>query len=102
MADVKIVKFVSGETAVTECKELTLLEDGFCGYELKNPIVILPTPEGVGMMPLSPFGKGDLIKIRSEHILFTDDPDDEISNVYKSKFGGIVTASGFNVIHPSR
>ena len=96
MSEIKVIKFVSGECAVTE-----LEDDGAANsdYTLKNPIIIMPTQEGLGMMPLNPFGKSDKIKISKQHVLFIDDPDDEIKNVYNAKFGsGIVTASGFNVL----
>ena len=97
MSDIKVIKLVSGESVISD----TEVVDN--GYILKNPTVVIPTPEGLGMMELSPFGVGKNISICKQHVLFTDDVEEEIKNVYNQKFGtGIITASGFNVIRPSR
>jgi hypothetical protein len=98
MSNVKIVKFVSGESAVADLSEKET------SYVLKNPIVIMATPDGqLGMMPLNAFGTSETIEISKQHVLFVDTVDDEIKNIYNAKFGtGIITASGFNVVNPKR
>ena len=97
MNEVKIVKFVTGEMVVAEV-ELQESE-----YILKNPICIIPTEQGAGMMPFSPFGKGEKVVVKAEHVLFTDDPEDKIKNHFNAEFGsGIVLATGFDVVNPKK
>jgi hypothetical protein len=59
-------------------------------------MLVAITPDGqLGMMPLSTLGQNDDVEIDASHVIFTDDPDDEIKNVYNARFGtGIVTSTG--------
>jgi hypothetical protein len=67
---------------------------------VKNPIRVLlvPAPDGVGlsMMPwlIGAKGSNQEIRLNKSDVLASYEPDDELSNAYNQKFGGIVTARG--------
>lgn len=86
--NIKFIRLLTGEDLVAQ---VTQAGDSF---KLKNPVRIVITPDGLGMGPLCPFSKGKEIEIKTDHIVFIDDPEDEIRNAYNSQFGsGIVTAT---------
>lgn len=69
--------------------------------EVKNAMVFGISREGVGMMPYAPFAKDQKITLHRSHIVAHGEPDDEIKNVYNSKFGsGIVVASAGGIQIP--
>ncbi|MHA2428674.1 MAG: hypothetical protein ACXADB_11690, partial [Candidatus Hermodarchaeia archaeon] len=94
----KFIKLVTGEDILSEVEK----PEGSPDYVLKNPVRIMPTRDGgIGMGPLNPFAKGEKVVIPSQHVIFEDEPDDEIRNAYNSQFGsGIVTApaSALNIV----
>jgi len=94
--DVKYVKLVTGENVIGQVRQETEY------YLLKDAMLVAITPDGsIGMMPLSTLGKNDNVKIDKQHVVFVDDPDDEIKNIYNTKFGtGIVAATGFQIANP--
>jgi hypothetical protein len=85
---VKLVKLVTGEEVVCD---LTVFDNL---YKMKNSARIILSPDGVGMMPLCPFGKEDILEVDKKHVVFTTEPELELVNAYNSKFGsGIEIAS---------
>lgn len=97
--DIKFIRLLTGEDLVAQISEVVVEEnensDGKCqSFKLRNPARLIIAPDGLGMGPLCPFSKGKEVEIKAEHIVFIDDPEDEIRNAYNSQFGsGIITAS---------
>jgi len=95
--NIKFIKLVTGEDVLSEIEG-----PGESGcYILKNPVRIMPTRDGgIGMGPLNPFSKGEKVTIPSEHVIFEDEPDDEIRNAYNAQFGSgiVVPPSGLNIV----
>lgn len=90
---VKLVKMVSGEELISE-HELNCTK-----HILKNPVKIVITQAGIGMMPFSPFSKSDTFTIDDKHVIYTAEAEEEIVNSYNEKFGsGIVIASNSSQI----
>lgn len=93
--DIKYVKLVSGENLIAQ-----VAQEGNT-YTFKQAMLVAITPDGqLGMMPFSTLGKNDDIRVKEQHIIFVDDPDDEIKNIYNSRFGnGLVvpTMSGIQL-----
>ena len=59
--------------------------------EIKNTLVLVPTPEGMRAMPYSIFTESNLvIQKNSILILPYNVESEEIVNFYKQKFGGII------------
>jgi len=92
--NIKFLKLVTGEDVLAEMS----FENE--RYVLKHPVRILPTREGIGMGPLNPFSKGEKIEIPKEHVIYKDDPDDEIKNAYNAQFGSgiVIPPSGLNIV----
>ena len=93
--DIKLVKLVTGEELVTG-----LDIDGDT-YKLKNAAIIILSQEGVGMMPLCPFGKDGTVEINVSHVIYVAEPETEIRNAYNSKFGSgieIVTSADLRIV----
>lgn len=60
---------------------------------LTNPIRMLMTNQGVGMMPWNPFTRDKAMTIDKDFVLCITNPEDEIRNAYNSKYGtGILLA----------
>jgi len=91
--NVKYVKLVTGENLVAQVSK----NDDI--YTFKQGMIVAVTPDGqLGMMPLSTLGQNNEVKIRESHVVFVDEPDDEIKNIYNVKFGtGIVTPSASGI-----
>lgn len=93
---IEYLKLSTGEDVVAQTNSI-----GEDKLELKNPMVFGISREGVGMMPYAPFAKDQKIFMNKSHIVAYGDPDDEIKNVYNSKFGsGIVVASSGGIQIP--
>jgi hypothetical protein len=91
--NVKIVRLVTGDEVLCEIVD--------CGIEaihdttIRNPTLIGVGPDGtLATAPLSVFAKTDQVTISNAHILFTAEPEEEILDAYKSKYGGIITPKG--------
>jgi hypothetical protein len=88
---VKLLKLTTGEEVVAD------IEAHENGYNLKYPVRIVATREGLGMVPWSPFLKEQKVRIPVEHVLFSAELDPEIESGYNEKFGnGIVIASSLS------
>lgn len=83
------VKLTTGEELASQVEE----KDGF--YELKNPIRLLLTPQGISTMPFLPYCKdGITVSIDKAHVMFTAELDLEVLNAYNQQYGsGIVLAA---------
>lgn len=91
--NILLVKLITGEEVISEVeiKEDTTI--------LTKPTRLVPTHDGIAVVPMSPFSKSEKFTIPNEHIMYTSVPDDEILNAYNSKFGsGLVMASGLNLV----
>lgn len=94
---VKLIKMVSGEELISE-HELNST-DNLIKHVLKNPVKLLMTQAGIGMMPFSPLSKSDTFSIDDKHIIYVMEPEEEVVNSYNEKFGsGIVIASNSSQI----
>jgi hypothetical protein len=61
--------------------------------EIQNPLCLIPTEQGVMPIPYIMTGKGPF-KINTSLLLFEPfDPIENVVNMYKERFGGIVTSS---------
>lgn len=86
---IKVLKLVTGEEIITQVKSedentITLVE----------PQKFMISQEGVGSMPLMPMSKDKEYCILKNHVVLISEPDDDIKNVYNSKFGsGVVVPS---------
>jgi hypothetical protein len=84
--NIKIIKLISGENVVANVGDVTV-----DGWELINPMLFMPTEQGVAMAPLVLFAKTKSVRIQPSHIMFMEPAEDEIANPYNEKFGtGIV------------
>jgi hypothetical protein len=88
---IKYVKLISGEELAAE---VTYLEDD--KVLLKNPMKLMVAPPvGLSMLGFCNFCKSEQVTLEEKHIMFVDDLEEEIHNVYSEKFGsGILLATG--------
>ena len=87
MANVSLIKLVSGEEVIADIKE----SQG--GLELKSPAALMLTQEGLAMIPFVPYAEGN-ITIKQESVMFVAKPINELLNTYNQKYGsGLVLAS---------
>ena len=91
---IKVLKLITGEEIITQLKS-----------EDENTIVIVDpqkfimSQEGVGSMPLMPMSNDKEYSISKNHILLISEPDDDIKNVYNSKFGsGVIVPTSSSII----
>ena len=93
MANVQIIKLVSGEDIMGVVSDTEI--DGKAFLLVENPAVILMMPKpggdenefGVGLAPYAPFAKQHKVPIFPNHIISVYDPDTNLLNAYNSKFG---------------
>jgi hypothetical protein len=88
--NVKIIRLLTGDDILGE-----VIDSGYENKtEIKNPMLIGITPEQtLATAPLSLVAKTETVTISNNHILFIADPEDNILDSYKEKFGGIITSS---------
>lgn len=61
-------------------------------WDLKNPMRVVTTPQGIGLIPLSIFMKETVVQIRHDHVVYVGTVEDEMASEYNQQFGGIVKA----------
>ncbi len=94
MQDVKILRLVTGEDVIAKVGENDQ------GVSLYKPFVIIPMQSEPGkpvqlmMTPYAPYAKGDYITIRSDKIVSTVEPKDEILKSYQSNTSKIIQTPG--------
>ena len=83
------VKLSTGEELASQ------IEEKESSYELKNPVRLLLSPQGIQVVSFLPLCKEDsVISISKSHVMFTAPLDLEILNAYNQQFGtGIVLAA---------
>jgi hypothetical protein len=87
MAEIKLVKLITGEEVLTK------YDEGNPQCVLNNPVKLQLSQKGVAMIPLSPFMKENAkIVINKSSVLYTVDPDEDVVNAYNQQFGGIMIA----------
>lgn len=84
---VEMLKLVTGDDIIAKCtnhgEKITL----------ENPVKIIYTQQGIGMIPYVSFYKSNKLVIAKEHIVFYGEVTEEIFNTYNEKFGsGLVLA----------
>ena len=88
MSEVKIIRLTSGEEVL--CKA----EKTDTGWKANNPAIIVPAGQGaIGLMGWMPYTKAYEvgIDIKDEHIMFVNEPQEELYNEYNDAFGsGII------------
>lgn len=91
--NIKVLKLVTGEEIITQVKS----DDGK-EIVLIEPQRFLMTEEGVASLPLIPISKDKQYTISKNHVILIAEPDDNIRNVYNSKYGsGIVLPTNGNL-----
>lgn len=86
---IKLFKLITGHEIIANVSEEYHSTDSFL---LENPINILLTAEGIGMLPFLAFAEENEVIIQKEHILCGPlEVEAEIKNSYNEKYGsGIV------------
>lgn len=84
---IKIIKLISGEEIVSEVEK----KEGL--FILNKPHRLFLSQEGLASMPMCPFAKDSKFEIKSEHVLFESEPEDEIRDSYANQVGSIVIPS---------
>jgi hypothetical protein len=87
------LKLNDGEDVIADCEETN------GGMKLKGPARLIPTPQGLGMMPMNPFIVDKEITLPQNFIVYTGTPDDEIKNAWNQKFGNGLIVPGSGLLH---
>jgi hypothetical protein len=82
---IKFLKFVTDEDVLAE-----IVEETNTHYVLKNAAKFVFTPEGVELVPVAMFIKEDTITVAKDKVVFEGEPEEEATNAYNSRFGGLV------------
>ena len=95
--DVKIIRLLTGDDIIGEVlllpQDVVKCSMGLATTTLKNPMLIgVGQDNTVATAPLSLVAKTDEVTISNNHILFFAEPEDEIMDAYKGRFGGILSA----------
>ena len=85
----KVFKLITGEEVIA--REASEQESSY--YLLKQPRVIMPTEQGVALIPYVMFSKEDSVGINTQHIVCIYTPNDQLEQGYRQQTSGIVTAS---------
>jgi hypothetical protein len=95
MSDVKILRLSTGEDIIAK-----VVDSNPEFTKLNKPFVIIPHQQGPGkpvqlMMTLySPYSKSDDVEIKTQSVISSVDPKDEILKSYKQNTSSIFTPSG--------
>lgn len=87
MNNIMMYRLVTGEFVVSETDETTE------AFEMTNPIVLIPSQQGIGMSPLLAYSNRDSVTIKKEHILFETTPSADIEAEYRRIFSGLIVPS---------
>lgn len=85
---IKLIKLITGEEIIANVTEQ---QDAL---ELKTPVRVVFTQEGVGMVPYTLLAKSDVISIKQQHVIYEAEPDVEALNAYNSQFGSGIVLPG--------
>jgi len=93
---IRIIKLTTGEEIVAQ----TTVSAGNDCHHLKNPVRVMYVETGVRMIPFCLLAKDNEITIQTQHIIYSVEANDELTNAYNSQFGsGIVIPNQTNLIH---
>lgn len=93
---IKIIKLITGEEIVAQ----TTIGVSNGIHTLKNPVRVMYVETGVRMIPFCLLAKDNEIAIQDQHIIYSVDANDELTNAYNAQFGsGIVIPNQTNLIH---
>jgi hypothetical protein len=83
----QIVKLITSEELIAKVES----EGDF--YNIKDAYMLVPSREGVGMVPWLPFAADNTVsKVSKSHVLTIAEPVAEIRDSYVANVGGIVLA----------
>lgn len=92
--DIKVLKLITGEDIITQIKKE---EKDY--YLIVKPQKFIMTPDGIGSMPMIPISKDEEYKLEKQHVIFKCEAEDEIRNVYSSKYGsGVILPNTSSII----
>lgn len=80
------LKLINSEELIGDCD---LSRDT---YTIKNPMRLIITPEGMGMMPWVLWSDDNSFEVSKNNVLVTFTLKREVENAYISQTGGIVSA----------
>ena len=90
MSDVKVLRLSTGEDVIAK------VDTGTEYHTLEKPFVIIPQQMGPGkpvqlMMSLyNAFGKGDIVEVSKDKVVFMTEPKDEIKKSYEANTSRII------------
>lgn len=92
MADVRILKLVSGEDIIGDIKEVDVEGKEFILVNKPMLVVMMPKQENpneyaVGLVPYAPFAEGNQVPIMPQHIVSIYSPEAGLRNEYSTRFG---------------
>lgn len=97
MADIRILKMLSGENILTEVVEENMY--GGKEVEIKNPVLIVvmssrkpndPTPT-IGLAPWAEFSEDKTFTLQKSHIIAIMKPVKDFVDQYNAMFGKVIT-----------
>jgi len=91
MSKVKVLKMVTGEDLIAECKDS---DNG--NLILKNPCIMVPAKDGgIGIAPWAFMSKDSEtgLEISKDKVVFISQPVDEFEEQYTKVFSPVVTPS---------
>lgn len=86
MADIKLVRLTTGEELLARC------ENTATGFIVRDPMILVPMGQGkLGFAKWLPYANTDKgVEIASAYVMFTLDPDAELTTQYQSASSGLV------------
>jgi hypothetical protein len=96
MSNIHLFRLNSGEEILAECdlSKWSQDEHGFRGYDIKNPIILIPTGRGeIALAPWLPYCDNSSMLIPTSSVLFTAVPKKTLTENYMSAVSGIVVPS---------
>ena len=87
MANIKIVKLISGEDVIADIDETI---EGLLILKKPSLIMLIPNQNnqfGIGLAPFCPFAKDDVVPIRSGAVISIFEPETGMLNEYNTRYG---------------
>ena len=86
MAEIKLVRLVTGEELLSRC------ENTATGVIVRDPMILVPMGQGkLGFAKWLPYANTDKgVEIPSNYVMFVLEPDSELSNQYLSASSGLL------------
>lgn len=86
MNNVKLVRLVTGEEILARC------ENTATGVIIRDPMILVPLGQGkLGFAKWLPYANTDKgVEVANNYVMFTLDPDIELTNQYASASSGLL------------